>query len=1146
MANSWSSGSRPPVARPLRLWLALRFTLAGMAPLLLVAALILWILLPQALRDVEARHQALARAIAGQIEAHLRGAGRELTGLAAYFRERGRQTASFWSQPLDAHCGTGEMFAAIYVADADDSAFAVGLPTAQRGQRGDLLGIDLSQWNVLREARERREPVWSEVFLSAVSARLVVSLAIPVDGQVVIGEVAIDGLSEFVSHLPTESAMTTMILDRRGQIVAHSRWKGGGQQLNLARLPIIGDALRGHFTTRDMELEGQVAIGTLVSVSEIGWMVLVAQARTDALKPLLSTFLALTAGAVVALLLATIATLLLARAVAGRIGGYAAQAHAIAEGDYDQPWPISNIRELDSLAEDLDRMSQAIRQRERKLATNEARFRSVITNAPVVIYQLDRNGVFTMSDGKGLAGLGLQPGEAVGRSVFDLYRDYPELCDQIRQAIEGSVQYTYSSVAGIHFDNYYSSLPGADGTPELLGLAVDISERVRAEEELRESERKYRSIVWNAPVGIFRSTPEGRILEANPVMATLFGYTSPDAMIREGHNVASGLFMRTDERSSVGEEWVGAVEVTQHTNRFRRRNGSEFVANLYLVTLRDDAGAPRFLEGIVEDITDRKRAEAELLAYRDHLEELVDSRTVELTQAKEQAEAANRAKSAFLANISHELRTPLNAVLGFSELLLREAAGGRERLSPTQAQHLATVHRSGDHLRTLINNVLNLSRIEAGRAVVNPSDFDLHELLAGLEDMFAIKAANKGLTLRVERAADVPRHVRADEVKLRQMLINLINNAFKFTERGGVSVRVSASPPPALEGSAAAPADELRLKFEVVDTGVGIAAEELAGLFQPFAQSVSGRRAEEGTGLGLAITRQFAELLGGGIEARSEVGAGSAFTFTIAAQVAVGPARAAEPDRRPVLGLAPGQPAWRILVVDDDANGRHLLAQLLRPLGFAVEEAADGLAAIAVWERWRPHLIWMDMRMPNLDGREVARRIRAAPGGAETRIVALTASSFEEERAEILAAGCDDFLRKPYRAAALLELIEKHLGARYLYGEAGTAPEQALDGAALADALRSLPGDLLEQLARAAVRAEMGEIDRLIGEVAVQTPPAAAGLRALAEDFGYTQIAELAQGAQRLAGSVPRWARCEASPTAGKPTASAEPRSAKG
>lgn len=474
-----------PSAHPLRRWLALRIALAGMLPLAMVAALAFWALLPQLRADIEIHHQALARAIAGQIEAYLQGAERQLRAVAESIRNLDHQPASFWFGPLDAHTGTGDVFAAIYIVAADDTVYAVGLPQARRSQRDDVLGLDLSRPAVLREARERNEAVWSEPSPSAVSGRLAVTLAIPVAGRLLVGEIAIDRFSEVVSGLPAGEGMFQIILDRQGQIIAHSRQALSGQLINLGHLPIVHDALAGGLSSHRFELDGETLIGTAVRVPQLGWLALVAQPYAQAFQTFLSTLWALATGALIALLATIIAAVMLAHDFSERIRPYTAQAHAIADGDYNQPWPASDIREFASLGDDLERMAQAIRQRERDFATSEARYRSVIANAPVAIFQFDAKGILTLNEGKGLAHAGLAPGTGVGYSLFKLYRNYPQVCEYVRRAMGGeSLQFT-AEIRSTVYDVFFNPIRDGAGSVQVIGIAVDITERQRAGEELQ-------------------------------------------------------------------------------------------------------------------------------------------------------------------------------------------------------------------------------------------------------------------------------------------------------------------------------------------------------------------------------------------------------------------------------------------------------------------------------------------------------------------------------------------------------------------------------------------------------------------------------------------------------------------------------------
>ena len=457
----------------------------------------------------------------------------------------------------------------------------------------------------------------------------------------------------------------------------------------------------------------------------------------------------------------------------------------------------------------------------------------------------------------------------------------------------------------------------------------------------------------------------------------------------------------------------------------------------------------------------------QLRARERELVALVDVRTRNLKEAVEEAERsradavsqrlvaeqANRAKTVFLANMSHELRTPLNAVLGFSQLMARRKGRDAEDL-----EQLEIIGRSGEHLLGLINDVLSLSKIEAGTASPLASvPFEPAVIVQGLAQMLAVRAEAKGLDLICELDPSLGTVVLGDDSKLRQILLNLLSNAVKFTEKGRVTIRARWS-----AGQAT---------FEVEDTGPGLRPEEISMLFEPFVQAAAGLRQAEGTGLGLTISRDYARLMGGDIFVRSEPLRGSVFTLVLPLEAAPSAASArGRGQRHRVIGIKGTKTPPRILVVDDVAHNRLLLSRLLRATGFEVDVATDGEEAVAVWERTRPALIFMDMRMQGMDGMAATRMIRAREkergDKAPVRILALSASVLEEEQAEVLRAGCDDFLGKPFREGAIFEKLARQLGLEYEYEDQGSKPgETAASGAILtAERLRRLDPATLQGL----------------------------------------------------------------------------------
>ncbi|MGM0594129.1 MAG: ATP-binding protein [Pseudomonadota bacterium] len=459
-------------------------------------------------------------------------------------------------------------------------------------------------------------------------------------------------------------------------------------------------------------------------------------------------------------------------------------------------------------------------------------------------------------------------------------------------------------------------------------------------------------------------------------------------------------------------------------------------------------------------------------------------------RARNEAEQANRAKSLFLANMSHELRTPLNAILGFAQLLERDPA-----MAPEQRQTLQTIYRSGQHLLSLINDVLEISRIEAGRMELAEAPFDLHELLAAVTDVLRLRAEEKGLTLELRVAPEVPGYIEGDQRKLRQILINLLGNAIKFTDDGWVRLSVG------LESG--------RLRIDIADSGQGIGENERRHIFEPFQQGPGDHR-HEGTGLGLSISKEFVEVMGGRIQVTSTPGRGTTFTVHL-------PYRAADatPLRRGygqqhVIALQPGQPEYRVLVVDDKPEGRQLLASILDSVGFNVRCVDNGAEALRSFHQWQPHVIWMDMRMPVMDGYEATRRIKATPEGEKTVIIALTASAFEEDRDAVLEAGSDHFMRKPIDTDEVFEVMGRFLGVAYRYGHSENPHSHANgENGDLSAALKALPATLRQRLGRAAAALDVAASREAIAAIAEYNEPLAQRLTTLTKEYRYDQLARL-------------------------------------
>ncbi len=647
-----------------------------------------------------------------------------------------------------------------------------------------------------------------------------------------------------------------------------------------------------------------------------------------------------------------------------------------------------------------------------------------------------------------------------------------------------------NDIAKTQLANYYFYMICLSGTG--ISLATYIAARKRDQTELtrykdhleeevhartQQLEISNRSLTETtsamdrAGIGIhWINADTGRFLHVNDYAASMLGYSRQELGNLGVQDLDPDFTFDNFRTRTLPLREMGAG-VIQTRQRHKDGHIVPIEVSFYYLPPNDEL-PPRFIS-FITDITLRKKAEAEILSSRDA------------------AEAANKAKSSFLANMSHELRTPLNAILGFSSLMRQDTA-----LTETQISNLSIINRSGNHLLTLINDILEMAKIEAGRIQIENAPFDLGALVREIVDMMEIRAREKGLQLLLDQTSEFPRYINGDEVRLRQILINLVGNAVKFTDQGGVTVRLGTR-----QNS------HSHLIVEVEDSGRGISSDDQKKLFQPFVQLGKQAGKNKGTGLGLAITHQLVQLMGGNITVESTPGKGSLFRVDLALSEArhTEVPETVREEKGEVTGLAQGQRIYRILIVEDQLENQLLLSQLMERIGFEVKIAENGEAGVALFQSWHPDLIWMVRRMPVMDGMESTKIIRKLTGGLDVKIFAVTASDLMQQRDEILAVGMDEFVRKPYRFSEIYNALNKQLGVQYVYSDTPVAPEKTLTREMLA----VLPAELHTELKNALESLKEESINVALAKVENYDCKLHKVLRNLADNFDYPAILNL-------------------------------------